>query len=158
MYDVIRSWLWLDFFYEPALGIVKSPQAFGTGIARGTISLVQHSLFGVSNTTSSVLSSLSKGLSSLAMIDGHIRASGVGVGSGIGMWSGLRAGSTGLVRIPVRGFAEAGVSGAVFGGIRAAIGFIVLPMAGIISFAASAADTVRQITSPAGKPTRIRYP
>ena len=49
-----------QFFYEPARGL-HSPRAFGSGVARGTSSLVQHSLFGVLNTTSLLLSSVSKG-------------------------------------------------------------------------------------------------
>ena len=37
-----------DFFYEPAEGLMKSPTAFGKGVAKGTMSLV-------GNTTSGVL-------------------------------------------------------------------------------------------------------
>ena len=29
----------LDFFYEPALGLVRSPKEFGAGLAKGTLSL-----------------------------------------------------------------------------------------------------------------------
>lgn len=37
-----------DFFFEPAEGLMKSPTAFGKGVAKGTMSLV-------GNTTSGVL-------------------------------------------------------------------------------------------------------
>ena len=58
-----------SFFTEPALGLVHSPAAFTSGMMRGSISLVQHSLYGLTNTTRGVMSSLAKGLTSLTMTE-----------------------------------------------------------------------------------------
>ena len=43
-----------DFFYEPALGLVRSPEEFGIGFARGTFSLLSNSVGGIANTASKV--------------------------------------------------------------------------------------------------------
>jgi hypothetical protein len=51
-----------DFFYEPAQGLVRSPQDFGKGLAKGTTSLFKNSLSGIFNTAAKISSSLGKGI------------------------------------------------------------------------------------------------
>ena len=58
-----------SFFTEPAMGLAHSPAAFTSGVWRGSLSLLQHSLYGLTNTTRGVMSSLAKGLTSLTMTD-----------------------------------------------------------------------------------------
>lgn len=54
-----------DFFYEPYKGFVESPAAFGTGLAKGTASLLKHSVYGTFNTTSKVTGTVGTGLARL---------------------------------------------------------------------------------------------
>jgi hypothetical protein len=129
------------FFYEPALGLVHSPQAFAGGLAKGTMSLVQHSLYGLSNTTNRITATMNKGLSSLAALDGRQRPVD-------GVVSGVRRGVIGLYRAPIDGFHRLGVFGAVVGGIRGIVGVVVLPLAGVFRSAATLSNALRALVSP----------
>ena len=51
-----------DFFYLPAKGAVQSPEKFGIGLAKGSLSLVKGAVGGVFNTAGSIVGSVSKGL------------------------------------------------------------------------------------------------
>ena len=44
----------MDFFYEPSKGIIESPEAFGAGLAKGTLSLIRNSVYGTMNSVSKV--------------------------------------------------------------------------------------------------------
>ena len=52
----------LDFFYEPAQGLVKSPKDFGMGLAKGTSSLVRNTIYGTFNTVAKITGAMAKGL------------------------------------------------------------------------------------------------
>ncbi len=43
-----------SFFYEPAKGIVHSPEEFARGLAAGTISLIKNSAYGIFSTLGQV--------------------------------------------------------------------------------------------------------
>lgn len=58
-----------SFFYEPAKGIVHSPEAFTRGLATGTMSLIKNSMYGVFDTVSHVTGGVSKGLAALSLDD-----------------------------------------------------------------------------------------
>eukprot|EP00002_Diphylleia_rotans_P002614 TRINITY_DN11657_c0_g1_i1.p1 TRINITY_DN11657_c0_g1~~TRINITY_DN11657_c0_g1_i1.p1 ORF type:complete len:3169 (-),score=588.83 TRINITY_DN11657_c0_g1_i1:265-9771(-) len=58
-----------DFFYEPALGIVKGPEAFAKGLARGTMSLIRNSIHGAFGSNSGLASSFGLGTSTEAEYD-----------------------------------------------------------------------------------------
>lgn len=58
-----------DFFYEPALGIVKSPTALGVGVVKGTLSLVSHTTSGVFSFASKLSSQVGTGVATLSMDD-----------------------------------------------------------------------------------------
>jgi vacuolar protein sorting-associated protein 13A/C len=139
-----------QFFYEPAQGL-HSPAAFGNGIARGTSSLVQHSVFGVANTSFLLLSSVSKGLTSLALAQ-EARPGRRDV------WSGFRQGTAGLVGQPVKGFQKDGIRGLAKGGLKGAIGFVVLPASGILNLASATAISLRNFVNPDRELGRVRLP
>jgi len=48
----------VDFFYEPAKGIVHGPDEFARGVATGTISLLKNSAYGIFHTVGQVPRSL----------------------------------------------------------------------------------------------------
>ena len=126
-----------QFFYEPAQGLARSPQAFGSGIARGTVGLVQYSLYGVATTTSHIFGAVSKGLASFA--SGY-RADKKGQPQQVnGVASGIYNGTVGLFLQPSRGMTQDGPRGAVSGVVFGATGFLVLPMAGILASLSTAA-------------------
>lgn len=58
-----------DFFYEPAMGIVKSPTALGVGVVKGTLSLVSHTTSGVFSFASKLSSQVGTGVATLSMDD-----------------------------------------------------------------------------------------
>jgi vacuolar protein sorting-associated protein 13A/C len=61
-----------DFFYEPFLGLVSDrPGDMGIGLAKGSISLVRKTVYGLTDTFSKFTGSMSKGLS-LLCICAHI--------------------------------------------------------------------------------------
>ena len=55
-----------DFFKEPANGIVLGPKEFGSGLAKGSSSLVKHSVHGIFNTTSKVSNTIGSGIAILS--------------------------------------------------------------------------------------------
>ena len=58
-----------DFFYEPALGIVKSPTALGVGMVKGTLSLVSHTTSGVFSFASKLSMQVGTGVATLSLDD-----------------------------------------------------------------------------------------
>jgi hypothetical protein len=62
-----------DFFYEPALGIVQSPAAFGKGLAKGSLSLVKNSMYGLFNAAHKATSAAAGSLAALSMDDDFIK-------------------------------------------------------------------------------------
>ncbi|CAN0497574.1 unnamed protein product, partial [Ectocarpus sp. 12 AP-2014] len=58
-----------DFFYEPAEGLMKSPTAFGKGVAKGTMSLVGNTTSGVLGFTTKITRSVGGGVAALSFDD-----------------------------------------------------------------------------------------
>jgi hypothetical protein len=56
-----------DLFYEPALGLVQSPEAFGAGVAKGTRSFVHRTAFGTFDSISKLTSSIGSGFALLSL-------------------------------------------------------------------------------------------
>lgn len=52
----------VDFFYLPSKGAVESPQKFGVGLAKGSLSLVKGITSGVFNAAGNITGSVSKGI------------------------------------------------------------------------------------------------
>jgi vacuolar protein sorting-associated protein 13A/C len=52
----------LDFFCEPARGLMISPEAFGTGLAKGSSSLLKGTIGGLMGAASAVTNSASKAM------------------------------------------------------------------------------------------------
>ena len=99
----------MDFFYEPVRGVVAGPAAFGRGLAKGTLSLVKNSIFGVMNVGTRITGSIGKGVAALSFDKDYLadRATdareapqdmleGLGMG-GVALVKGLVEGVAGLV-------------------------------------------------------------
>jgi len=135
-----------DFFYEPAQGLVNSPQEFGLGLARGTVSLLKHTVVGVFSSASKVTSSIGRGVATLSMDQEYtlehekdMKRDPSHIGEGIyrgtyRLGYGLYRGVTGIFVDPVVGASKGGVAGFFKGlGIGVA-GILVKPVVGVIDF------------------------
>jgi hypothetical protein len=134
-----------DFFHEPALGIVQSPAEFGSGIARGTKSLLKNSVYGIFNTTSKVTGSIGTGAAKLTFDEEYQRerdysnARDKPKHAADGVWhgaksfgSGLFKGISGIVTEPVKGASSEGASGLAKGTLRGVTGVFMKPTVGAI--------------------------
>lgn len=163
-----------DFFYEPAAGMVKSPQEFVMGLSRGTASLVKNSVYGTFNAASKFTGTLSSGIAALSMDNEYVSsrntrnrqevATHIGTGLFYGtkqLGQGILAGVTGVITAPAMGAYNNGFTGFVEGVGRGLIGVAVKPTAGILDLAAK---TTAGITATAtvfdkkARNTRMRLP
>lgn len=148
-----------DFFYEPAKGIVTSPQAFGKGLANGTASLVKNSIFGVFNAVSKITGTLGKGVATLSMDDDYLaarqranrkQAKHVGDGALQGvqaLGTGIFAGIAGIVMNPVKGARKGGIAGFAKGVGTGIVGVVVKPVTGVFEFASKTTEGIRNTTT-----------
>ena len=143
-----------DFFYEPALGIVRSPQAGIKGVAVGTLSLVKNSMYGVFNATSKITSNLAEKAALITMDEEFIKDTtadhSVGVQSNLlhgakSLGMGFVHGITGLITSPIRGATEEGLIGFIKGIGKGLIGIAAKPTAGVLQFVSSSSAGIRNI-------------
>ncbi|PRP86239.1 vacuolar protein sorting-associated protein 13 family protein, partial [Planoprotostelium fungivorum] len=149
-----------DFFYEPAQGLVRSPEDFAHGLAKGTKSLVKRSVSSVFMTASKISGSLGKGLAALSMDDDYVReremrrrikpnhlGEGIAVGIrelGLSLYNGV----SGVVNEPLVGVRdEGGVSGLIRGVSRAVLGLTIKPTVGLIDLATRTSQAISHTTS-----------
>eukprot|EP00468_Gymnochlora_sp_CCMP2014_P003427 CAMPEP_0167746448 /NCGR_PEP_ID=MMETSP0110_2-20121227/3718_1 /TAXON_ID=629695 /ORGANISM="Gymnochlora sp., Strain CCMP2014" /LENGTH=3805 /DNA_ID=CAMNT_0007631213 /DNA_START=35 /DNA_END=11452 /DNA_ORIENTATION=- len=137
----------IDFFYEPAMGLVSSPQDFGRGLARGTSSLLKHTVTGIFGAASKVTGKLAEGIAVLGMDEEfqrrarlearkppkHIGEGLVQGGRSIAM--GIYRGITGVVTDPYHGYRSQGWKGFMKGCGTGVIGIGLKPTAGTIAAA-----------------------
>ena len=145
-----------SFFYEPVAGLTESPQAFSLGVIKGTVGLIQHSLYGVTNTARGIMSSLAKGLTSLSQSGSGVSGSrsaarrrerqsltrsGSGSSSSYAalrlLWS-LHSSSVGLLSHTA----------------RTGLSFV----SSAVDLVSSTADSISHAVNPQAKATRIRPP
>ncbi|RLN51421.1 hypothetical protein BBJ29_007449 [Phytophthora kernoviae] len=158
-----------DFFYEPAAGLVTSPQEFVLGLSRGTTSLFTHSLYGAFNAASKVTGTLSEGLATLSLDREYLaarRAQGprkqvaTHVGTGLihgtkQLGQGIFAGVTGVLTAPAQGAINGGLTGFIEGVGKGLIGVAVKPAAGILDLAATTAAGITATTSALDRRNRL---
>eukprot|EP01129_Flabellula_baltica_P011002 TRINITY_DN4728_c0_g1_i1.p1 TRINITY_DN4728_c0_g1~~TRINITY_DN4728_c0_g1_i1.p1 ORF type:complete len:2900 (-),score=526.70 TRINITY_DN4728_c0_g1_i1:35-8038(-) len=157
-----------SFFYEPAKGIVKSPQDFAVGVGRGTNLLLRNTFYGVFNTIQKITGSVNK-IGELTLneesrkrreINKQKQASNVLEGIGYGfrdLGKGLFSGITGIIREPIRGGQKEGVGGALLGAARGVSGIVVRPAMGAIDLVGRIAEGVKNNAIDVGK-ERARKP
>jgi hypothetical protein len=148
-----------DFFYEPAMGIVESPAAFGKGIAKGTKSLVLKTTYAIFDTASKLTGTVAKVGAKLTMDDDYQRerairnqtkarhaGEGIVYGArdfGIGIYKGI----TGIVLEPIKGGQQEGAVG-VFKGIGKGLAGIVLkPVVGAVDLVTRTTEGIKNTTT-----------
>ena len=144
----------VDFFYEPAHGVIKGPIGVGKGLIKGTGSLLKNTLQGTFGTVSKLANSLATGITLTQdrdYLSGRQRekmnkpknvVDGVGMGFNI-FFSNLGKGIAGVVTEPIKGYKKKKMKGLLTGGAKGISGLIIKPMAGILDAASKAAEGIR---------------
>lgn len=137
LFNIISSGV-QDVFYEPYQGFVSDrPQDFGIGLAKGTASFLQKTVYGFSDTFSKFTGSVSKGLASATLdsdyqeqrlrdkIRHRPQQAMTGVTAGASSFArSIVSGVTGIVQQPIQGAERGGVEGFFKGVGRGVIGFV----------------------------------
>ena len=135
-----------DFFYVPARGLVTSPTELVKGFAKGTESLIAHTLKGVLETAGGATGAVGKGLDKLSDSADHAarvrklrEQHGTGVVAGLTIGTeclalGLLDGLSGIVLQPLHGLKAHGLPGLMMGIERGLVGAVAQPAAGALAF------------------------
>lgn len=163
-----------DFFVEPAQGLVRSPAEFGRGLMRGTGSLMTHTVVGLGVGVSSLASSVSRGVATLAFDAEYIRdraeraarhanhrPAHLGealLDGGREFGRGMALGVAGVVMQPIRGAEEEGVTGFVKGVGKGVAGLVAKPVAGALDLASRMTEGIVATAKYMGGRTRASGP
>ncbi|KAL1957788.1 hypothetical protein VTO42DRAFT_5506 [Malbranchea cinnamomea] len=151
-----------DIFYEPYQGLVMTdrPQELGIGIAKGAMSFVKKSLFGITDSMAKFTGSLSKGLA-VATLDKEFQDQrrmskarnrpkhalyGVTAG-GSAFADSIASGIGGLARHPLEGMEKEGFQGFMKGVGKGFLGLATKPAIGAFDLASNLAEGVRNTTT-----------
>lgn len=152
----------MDMFYEPYQGYIMNdrPQEFGIGLAKGGLSFMKKSIFGISDSFSKFTGSISKGLSAATMDRAfqdkrRIKRSRnrpkhalYGLTSGANSFvDGIASGVTGLALAPVKGASQEGAVGFFKGLGKGIVGLPTKTAIGFFDLANSVSEGVRNTTT-----------
>jgi vacuolar protein sorting-associated protein 13A/C len=145
-----------DFFYKPIEGFVEGPIEGGKGLVKGTGSLFKHTVHGTFGSTSSIFSSLSKGVLVIANDKDYMkeretnshkeRPENVIEGLGYGIKSAansVKSGVTGLVNMPVKGAKDKGFKGFITGTLKGVTGLVAKPVSGAMDFISKTSEGIK---------------
>nr|KAG5695916.1 hypothetical protein BaRGS_017354 [Batillaria attramentaria] len=159
-----------DLFYEPYQGAIQGPEEFAEGLALGVRSLFGHAVGGAAGAVSRITGTVGKGLAALTLDDDYQKKrreqlnkrpanarEGFARG-GKGLVMGVFDGVTGIVRKPVEGAKQEGVSGFFKGVGKGLVGVVTRPTSGVIDFASSSFEGIRRIAEVQDEIRRLRPP
>lgn len=158
----------VDFFYEPASAITKSPEEFASGLAKGSMSLLKNSVHGIGNFTSKLTGNVGNGIAFLTFDKEYNQQRErqasqkpkdikEGLASGAkSLFRGIYGGATGIVTQPIRGIQEEGAIGFVKGVGKGIIGIPLKPVGGIIDMATRTVEGISNSSTTIF--SRVRYP
>ncbi|KAK9446960.1 uncharacterized protein V1518DRAFT_387785 [Limtongia smithiae] len=151
----------MDFFYEPYQGFIMNerPQELGIGLAKGSLSFLKKSVFGISDSVAKVTGSISKGLA-VATLDEQFqnrrrisrgrnrpRHALYGVTAGASSFvEGLTSGITGIALAPMEG-AKEGAAGFLKGLGRGLVGLPTKTAIGLFDLASNVSEGIRNTTT-----------
>lgn len=151
----------MDIFYEPYQGyMMKEPQEVGLGIAKGGLSFLKKSIFGLSDSVSRFSGSVAKGLTA-ASLDKDFQERRMlnrrrntprhpmdGVSNGASsLYDGITAGFTGLAVAPYQGAAKEGASGFIKGIGKGLWGLPTKTATGVFDFANNISESIKSTTT-----------
>lgn len=159
----------VDFFYEPAQGMINGPISAGEGILKGTGSLIKNTLSGTFGTVSKLTSSITTGLTALTQDKDYImdrqrdlaknKPSNIVDGVGLGIFSlfkNVGQGITGLVTEPIKGFKKDKFEGMMIGGLKGVSGLVVKPIAGALDMVSRSAEGIKNTANIFDKTTQYK--
>jgi hypothetical protein len=140
--QILKEGIW-DFMYLPAIGLITSPKAFGTGVLRGLSSLLRCTAVSLFSTAGHFASSLQIGLITLGVIDSNCLSlhensqydTKLLRNRPKGFVDGFRLGITDLINDPLNGFKNFGIRGFSVGLIKGFLKLISKPLYGILDTA-----------------------
>ncbi|GMM33802.1 membrane morphogenesis protein [Saccharomycopsis crataegensis] len=152
----------MDIFYEPYQGLIMNdrPQELGISIAKGGLSFLKKSVFGVSDSVAKFTGSVAKGLS-LATLDkdyqdrrrynlrrNRPKHALVGLKSGAtSLFESLSSGVSGIALAPIEGASTEGTSGFFKGIGKGIVGFPTKAAIGVFDLASSVSEGIRNTTT-----------
>ncbi|PRT56259.1 Vacuolar protein sorting-associated protein 13 [Wickerhamiella sorbophila] len=152
----------MDLFYEPYHGytITDRPSEFGVGLARGGLSFMKKSVYGVSDSVSKVTGSLSKGLALMTLDSKYANRRqaralrnrprhalyGLSMGA-ISFYDSFASGVTGLAKAPLEGAATNGAVGFLEGLGRGLVGLPTKTMIGFLDMTSTFSEGLRNTTT-----------
>lgn len=152
----------MDMFYEPYQGYIMNdrPQEFGIGLAKGGLSFMKKSIFGISDSFSKFTGSISKGLSAATMdrafqdkrrmkrARNRPKHALYGITSGANSFvDNIASGVTGLALAPVQGATQGGALGFFKGLGKGIVGLPTKTALGFFDLAQSVSEGVRNTTT-----------
>ncbi|KAK9477512.1 hypothetical protein V1514DRAFT_282762 [Lipomyces japonicus] len=152
----------MDMFYEPYQGFImnETPQELGIGIAKGGMSFLRKSVFGVSDSIAKVTGSISKGLAvatldkqfqdrrRISRIRNRPRHALFGVTAGANSFvEGLASGISGMALAPMKGASEEGAAGFFKGLGKGLVGLPTKTAIGIFDLASNVSEGIRNTTT-----------
>jgi len=160
------------FFYEPRKGLVKSPEAFAYGVARGTRGLTG-SIFGGAAGFASALTR-NVGMAADALVYDHtyhyqqkvrqqtqVETARKGISVGLqALEAGVREGAKGVIYQPIKGAMDQGAFGLVKGIGHGLLGVVAKPLSGVATLASKTsegmASEARRMVMSEDKPFQMR--
>ncbi|SCU84871.1 LAFA_0D12530g1_1 [Lachancea sp. 'fantastica'] len=174
LFNNISSGVW-DIFYEPYQGYMLNdrPQELGISIAKGGLSFVKKSVFGLSDSFARFTGSVAKGLS-VATQDSEFQErrrleqrkaknsrSLNGIGSGATSFvNGVSSGLRGIAFDPYKGASKEGMPGFLKGLGKGFIGLPTKTAIGVLDLASNVSEGIRNTTTvmDASLTNRVRLP
>ncbi|VEU24436.1 DEKNAAC105592 [Brettanomyces naardenensis] len=152
----------MDIFYEPYQGYIMSdrPQELGIGLAKGGLSFLKKSVFGVSDSFSRFTNSLAKGLTAASM-DKNFQEkrrqnrmknkpnhpfAGFATGTS-SLFEGITSGFAGVAAAPIEGASKEGAAGFFKGLGRGLIGLPTKTATGVLDFANDISEGIKKTTT-----------
>ena len=147
--QLLKEGLW-DFMYLPAVGLMTSPQAFGSGVVKGFSSLLRFTAVSLCSTIGHFASSLQIGLVTLGVIDSDttFQEERGGPTSFIlqnrpkGSIDGMKQGFNDLMQFPLIGFRNDGLRGVITGTFKGSLRLLAKPLYGLLGTAYQATDRI----------------
>lgn len=146
-----------DLFYEPYQGFVSDrPQDIGIGLAKGTASLIRHTVYGLSDSFSKFTGTIGRGFAAATLDKSYQRKRRInrarskprhaleGIASGaMQLISGVTSGVAGLVEKPVEMTKKDGATGLLKGFGLGVIGLVTKPLVGVLDLTTSVGEGIR---------------
>lgn len=152
----------MDIFYEPYQGYIMTdrPQELGIGLAKGSLSFLKKSVFGVSDSVSRFTNSMAKGLTAASMDKDFQEkrrltrqvgkpnhpVDGLSIGA-TSFINGISSGLTGLATAPMEGATREGTSGFFKGLGKGLLGLPTKTATGVLDLANNISESIKNTTT-----------